>query len=132
MRPARSAATLSQVAAGDAATPAAHKMLRAAIRSPATTPSASQCVTALPDRTSTPSRSRACWAEADICSGKPGSGPGLDQNNPSVGRIDMAKIVNQGGLRELGDGAGEFHAGRAGADDHKIEQSTALARLLRN
>src|SRR5262249_7943617 len=60
------------------------------------------------------------------------SGPGLDQNNPSVGRIDMAKIVNQGGLRELGDGASEFHARRAGADDHKIEQSTALARLLRN
>src|SRR6516225_8818912 len=45
------------------------------------------------------------------------SGSGLDQNNPSVRRIDMAKIVNQRGLRELGDGAGEFHARRAGADD---------------
>ena len=59
---------------GDAATPAAHRMLRASIRSPPTiTPSASHAVTGFPTRTSTPSLSCARFAAADDLSEKAGS-----------------------------------------------------------
>ena len=59
-RPARSAATPSQRAAGEASTPAAHRIVPASITlSPMLTALAVIAVTAVPRRTSTPRRSRA-------------------------------------------------------------------------
>jgi hypothetical protein len=60
------------------------------------------------------------------------SGPRLDQNDPRVRGLDTAKIMNQRGLGELGNGTGEFHTCRATANYHEIEKSTALARLVAN
>lgn len=46
-------------------------------------------------------------------------------------RIDVAEIPGEGGTGELGDRAGQLHAGRAGADDDEGQQrcSALLVRL---
>src|SRR5262249_5054980 len=58
--------------------------------------------------------------------------PGLDQDDPRFRRIDPAKIVDQGCLCQLSNGAGKFNAGRARTDQHEIQQTTALALLRRD
>ena len=73
-RPARSFSAPSQCAADEAATPAAQTMVAAASgSSPMVTPSASHCVTGVPSRTSTPSRSSDASAAALSFAGKRGS-----------------------------------------------------------
>ena len=41
-------------------------------------------------------------------------------------RVDAAKLGGQGGVREFGDRAGEFDAGRAAADDDEGQKRRAL------
>ena len=79
MRPALSVSTPSHVAAGEAATPAAHNTVRASIRSPLTsTPLASMSSTLPPTRTSTPSASNERRAITDNFSSNVGSTRGPD------------------------------------------------------
>ena len=53
----------------------------------------------------------------------------LDQHDARLARIDMAEVARQRVLCEIGDGAGEFDAGRAGADDDEGEQRRAPLRI---
>ena len=54
---------------------------------------------------------------------------GFDQHHARLMGIDVAKIRRQRVLREFGDGAGKFDAGRAGADDDKGQKCGALFRI---
>ena len=50
---------------------------------------------------------------------------GLDQHDARLVRVDVAEVRRQRVARQLGDGAGEFDAGRAGADDDEGQQRRA-------
>ena len=49
------------------------------------------------------------------------AGACLDQDDAGLVGVDIAEIPRQRVLRQLGDGAGEFDAGRPGADDDESE-----------
>ncbi len=55
---------------------------------------------------------------------------GLDQQDLGHGCADGPEVAAERAPRQLGDGAGELHAGRAGADHHEGEQPLALDRVL--
>ena len=57
------------------------------------------------------------------------AGAGLDQNDTGLVGVDVAEVGRQRVLRELGDGAREFDAGRAGADNHEGQQRRASQRI---
>ncbi len=130
--PARSAAAPSHSAAGEAATPAAQRIVRAGSTvSPKTTPSASQRVTARPSST----------VDAKPLQRLPGivgkfrreigkdAVAGLDQHHARLARVDVAELAAQRVAREFGNGAGQFHAGRPAADDRQRQQRLALLRI---
>ena len=54
---------------------------------------------------------------------------GLDQHHAGFARVDVAKFVRQSHVCELGDGAREFDARRAAADDDEGEQRAATRRI---
>ena len=127
-RPTRSFSAPSQVAADEAATPAAQMIVAAARRSsPIVTPSASQCVTGVPRRTSTPSLSSELvrGGAQHRRKGRQHARPGLDQDDARLARIDVAEVVAQRHARQLGDGAGHLDAGRAAADHDEGEEAAA-------
>ena len=54
---------------------------------------------------------------------------GFNQPHLGVGRVDMAELVLQCVAGDLGQGAGQFHAGRAAADDGEAQPCRALDRI---
>src|SRR5579872_1092516 len=54
----------------------------------------------------------------------------LDQDDPRLLGVDIAEVGRERVLCKLGDGAGEFDAGRAGADDHKGQERRAPLRVF--
>ena len=50
---------------------------------------------------------------------------GLDQHHACLVGVDVAEVRRQRVARQFGDGAGEFDAGRAGADDDEGQQRRA-------
>ena len=124
-RPTRSAGAPSQSAAREACTPAAQRMVRAASRwPPKTTPSR----VAFRDRLAELDldaelfeRLLRVGRELLIETGQDARA-GLDQNDARGARVDMPEILAQILMRQLGDGAGEFDAGRTGADDDEGQQ----------
>ena len=50
----------------------------------------------------------------------------LDQHDARVAGIDVAEVVTQRHMRQLGDGARHLHAGRAAADHHEGEEALPL------
>ncbi len=57
------------------------------------------------------------------------AGSGLDQDDARLVGVDVAEVGRQGVLREFGDGAGKFDAGRAGADNDKGQQRRPPFRI---
>jgi hypothetical protein len=49
----------------------------------------------------------------------------FDQYDPRLTRIDVAEVIAQILMCEFSDRAGQFHACRPAANDHKGEQRTA-------
>src|SRR6516162_4378147 len=56
----------------------------------------------------------------------------FNQHDPRAGRVDVAKIMDQGSPRELRDRPRKLHTGRPGTDQHKIEQPAAFIRTVAN
>ena len=56
--------------------------------------------------------------------------PGFDQNDARRRRIDAAEIRSQCAVRDFGDRAGHFDAGRPAADDHKGQELAPLAFVV--
>ena len=54
---------------------------------------------------------------------------GLDQHDARLVGVDVAEVGRQRVARQFGDGAGEFDAGRAGADDDEGQQRGAPLRI---
>ena len=102
-------------------------MVAAASRSsPIVTPLASQCVTGVPSRTSTPQPlERRAAPRRSASRGKAGStrGPASTSTMRASRGIDVAEVVAQRDAGELGDGAGHLHAGRAAADHDEGEEA---------
>src|SRR5262249_48089917 len=139
-RPARSSAApvavASSAASGDACTPAPHRTVWARTSSvcpPArtmTTPGR-MSVTTVPVRTATPSRRSDRTAPADSLGGAGGqlgrerrqdAVGALQEQHAGAGRVNVAEVVAQRVPRQLGDGAGQFDARRAAADDDEGQQ----------
>ena len=130
-RPARSTATPAWSARClprvEAATPAAHTIVRASVRvlspsAPCTSmPFASTSTTAASSRISTPMRSSRAAAFAASRSSKEArmvGAPSMRMTCAWVG-IDPAVVASQGVTGELGDLARHLDAGRSGAHDHE-------------
>src|SRR5215468_2852296 len=49
----------------------------------------------------------------------------FNQHDPRAGRVDVAKIMDQGSLRELRDRPRKLHTRRPGTNQHEIEQPAA-------
>ncbi len=135
IRPARARARRDRarrpiaVPSEEAATPAAQRIVRAAMRCPPKTrKSAPISVTGAPVRTSTPRRSSCARAFSESCSVKAAqhARPGLDQQHARLARIDVAEFVGQRVARDLRQRAREFHAGRPAADHREGEAGIAL------
>ncbi len=91
--------------------------------SPMMTPPSSHCVTGVPSRISTPSRSSDFRAASLSVGGKadstrdPASTSTMRASRGSMSR----EVAAQGNARQLGDGAGHLHASRPAADHHEGE-----------
>ena len=85
---------------------------------------ASMPVTMLPVHTATPSRSSARRANADsgVRIGAEHVRAALDQDDARRLGIDRAEVVGQRVARDLGQRAGQLHAGRSAADDDERQQ----------
>ena len=51
---------------------------------------------------------------------------GVDEDDPRPGRVDVAEVVLQGAVGELGDLPGHLHAGGTGTDDDEGQRSLGL------
>ncbi len=114
-RPARSCAALSQVAAGEATTPAAQTMVRASMRpSSRSTPPASHLVTSVwRHHLDAHARERLFGIIGKVFRHRrQNARPGLDQNDARGRGIDAAEILHQRMARDLRDGARHLDAGR--------------------
>src|SRR5262249_867670 len=56
----------------------------------------------------------------------------FNQDDPSARRIDVAKIMDQGNLRELRNGSGKLHTRRSGTNQDEVEQPAAFIRIVAN
>ena len=118
---------------GEAATPAAQRIVRAATRC-----RRNQIVLrrfrrpAAPVRTSTPSFSSWLRAFADSSSVNVAehARPGFDQQHARLARIDVAEVVAQRVPRDLGQRARELDA-RGPAADHREREAGIAARVIR-
>ena len=91
------------------------------------TPSAVHSVTGCPSITSTPMLfQRALRIGREVVGkARQHARAGLDQHDARLVGVDVAEVRRQRVLRQLGDGAGELDAGRAGADDDEGQQRRA-------
>ena len=131
-RPARSRPGPRSRDSGAAATPAAHRMVCASMRSsPIHTAPSSTLVTALPTRTSTPSRSSARRADSRRSSGNDGriDGPASIRMMRAIAGSTASNSDSQRLPRDLAERAGQLDAGRAAADQHERQQPPLIDRV---
>ncbi len=69
---------------------------------------------------------------AQVCGeGRQDGRSGLDQHHARGTGVDGPEVAGQGESRKLGDGTGQFDAGRSRAHHHEREQSSTLCRVGR-
>ena len=130
IRPARShvapLASASRAASGEACTPAAQILVRAARRSASRPPSGPRHRTRPPRSPRSPSgwsrRGAAAAGRPSPRAGprtRPGSSGHVDEDDLGLGGVDPAEVARPGPAGQLGDLPGDLDAGRPGADHHE-------------
>ena len=118
---------------GDAATPAAHRIVSASIANVRRLHArrSRRRVTGVLVRTSTPRRcrSRARGLAQRLGERREHVRPGLEQDDAGRARIEMAEIPRERLPRDLGECAGQLDAGRPSADDDERELRLPANRI---